>query len=76
MNNINNDIAPTLPDINHPKQNLNRIASIEIMGQIKSCHTRGLQKKEVVPYIQCVCNVPEFIENQLKTLCKEMGLNW
>jgi hypothetical protein len=48
----------------------------EIIGQIKLCHTRGLQKKEVVSYIQRVCKIPEFTDNKLKTLCQEMGLNW
>ncbi|KAG0150549.1 hypothetical protein CROQUDRAFT_38047 [Cronartium quercuum f. sp. fusiforme G11] len=46
------------------------------MGEIKRCHTLGLQKKEVVPHIRRICDVPEFTENRLKTLCKEMGLNW
>ncbi|KAG0139371.1 hypothetical protein CROQUDRAFT_666607 [Cronartium quercuum f. sp. fusiforme G11] len=39
INNINNDIAPTLPDINHPKQNLNCIASIDDILQ-KECQNK------------------------------------
>ncbi|KAG0151223.1 hypothetical protein CROQUDRAFT_572782 [Cronartium quercuum f. sp. fusiforme G11] len=47
MNNISNELGPTLPDINHPKHNFNHITGIDdiCQGGLLSAYLLHRQQK-------------------------------